>query len=164
MNDQKKVSEIQQQINAQLSEEPSDTDLIMLKGKLQRMQLIRILKTDETAAQKQAEQFWAEWQFALKGKKRTPDLNLTEAMLEETLGNAYFRTGDSAKAEQAWKSSAAKLKELNSNNLSFFAMQRLLALNLGQMDVAGEMESKLNKAGFHDPRMDPAYTQSEAFN
>lgn len=157
IDDQKKAAEIQQQINALLSEEPSDTDLIVLNGKLQRMQLIRILGNDATAALKQAEQSWAEWQNTLKGKKMTPDLKLTEAMLEETLGKIYFSNRDFDNADNAWSSSASKLKAINSRNPSFIAMQRNLARHLDQENEVAMYENMLKSAGYDDPRMDAMY-------
>lgn len=148
-------------VDKMLAEAPSDNDLLVFQSQLRWHQLNSALShgQDDTLLAT-AEGYWSDWKKAVKGKKMTPDLSLAEARLEEILGRIYFNTGQAAKAEEVWRSSAAKLKALNSRNLSFMAMQRLLALNLEQMEVAGEMQSMLHKAGFRDHRMDPAYTQS----
>lgn len=155
------LNRIQVLIDGMLIEAPTDNDLLVFQSQLRWFQLISALSRGESSSiLNSAEIYWNEWKKAVKHKKMTPDLSLTEARLEETLGNIYFQAGYPDKARNVWQSSADKLNALNSRNLSFLAMQRLLALNLQQMDIAVELESVMNKAGFRDPRMDPVYTQT----
>lgn len=155
------LTRIQSLVDKMLIAEPSDTDLLVFQSQLRWFQLISAsLRGEGHELVKTAERYWADWKRAVKGKKMTPDLSLTEARLEETLGNAYYGSGDTARARDAWNSSASKLRTINSRNLSFIAMQAILAHHLNQKEEAMRFEKTLKSAGFKDPRMNSAYWQS----
>lgn len=149
-----------QRCEALLAKEPGDTDLVLLRGRLKRMELIRMYGTgDKLKTRAAADSIWADWISALKGKKLTPDLGLADAMLEEALGSGYSDAGDTDAAKRHWQSAAAKLEAMNSRNLSFIALQRNIARHLGQNREVERFENILASAGYDDSRSDPAYTQ-----
>lgn len=160
---QNELAAILQQSNTMLNAEPSDIDMLYVSARLNLLNLIAMShKDDASTGLAKAMNIWSDWGIALKGKKMNPDLSLTDALLEQQLGNAYSKAGDIQMARQHWQSSAAKLKALNSRNLSYIALQRNLALQLKQYNEMEKYESILNSAGYNDPRMNSAYARSES--
>jgi tetratricopeptide (TPR) repeat protein len=155
---QNELTEALQQSNALLTAEPSDIDVIQVQARLKLLKLIGMSHNEDALTTlSTVKNIWADWESALKGKKMNPDLRLTDAMLEEALGNAYSKAKNIDMAKQHWQSSATKLKTLNSRNLSFIALQRNLSLHLNHENEVEKYDSILNSAGYNDPRMDTAY-------
>ncbi len=160
---QQTFSETLRQCEILLAKEPGDTDLILQHGRLKLMEILRKLDIgDKSQALTAANSIWDDWNAALAGKKLTPDLSLTDAMLEETLGIANFNAGNPDMARRHWQSSAAKLKAIDSRNLSFVALQRDIALHLGQNEEAVRFQNILDSAGYDDHRTSPAFKQSKS--
>jgi hypothetical protein len=79
---------------------------------------------------------------------------MLSAQIEETLGAAVFANGDKAGAERIWNSALAALDAEPKGDLVAVAIRRLLAVDLGQTQLAAELSQRLEKAGFHDPRFE----------
>ena len=144
-----------------LAKEPGDTDLILLSGRLKLMALLTaqgVNSSQQSLAT--ANGFWNEWNHALAEKKLTPDLRLTDAMLEEAVGIAYANAGDPESARRHWQASANKLKAVDSRNLSFIALRRNIALHLGQDGEALQLERILESAGYDDQRTKPGFMRT----
>jgi tetratricopeptide (TPR) repeat protein len=132
-----------------------------------RMRLLRnavLLHGDDVKlALREAGQTWKELQEALQGKTMVKGLVLLEARAAEGLGSAHAAAGDAARAREIWQAAADRLDASPAKGLSLQAMRRLLAIDLGQAVLARDIEARLAGAGYRDPRMDPAYTRSGAF-
>jgi hypothetical protein len=85
------------------------------------------------------------------------DFQLIEARIEEILGRARAATGDASGARETWQAAADRLDAASTSNLSFLAMRRLLAIDLGDAARADEIGARLNAAGYRDPRTEPGY-------
>lgn len=142
----------------------SDKDYIRVRFRVLRLRDTILLHQDDAAAAlRAAEQSWAEWRDAIRGKTMVPEFTLIGAGVAEGLGTAHAAAGNADKAREIWQAEAGRLDALSSANLSLLAVRRLLAIDLGQVALAQDLESRLGKAGYRDPRTDPAYTRSGAF-
>lgn len=155
---------IENKITQLAAKEPKNNDILVFRSRLQSAHIILLIKSgDTTAALTYAERTWHDWQKAIKDKPMTPDLMYSEALLAEATGTARAATGDYAGAHRLWNALAEKLDSRHSRNLSLLAVRRLLAIDLKQPSTADRIETALQAASFHDPRLDPAYTLSGAF-
>jgi tetratricopeptide (TPR) repeat protein len=140
------------------------------KDQLRSVFHIRVLRDvlllhqdDPGAALRAAEQTWMEFQEAIRGKTMVGGLVLLQARAAESLGSAHAAAGDATRAREIWQAEADRLDAMSVRELSLLAVRRLLAIDLGQDTLARDIGARLEKAGFRDPRMDPAYTLSGAF-
>jgi tetratricopeptide (TPR) repeat protein len=159
--DRKSLESVQLKSEKLAGADASNADYSMYLARLQQLRMIDLLaQGDSDAALRLGENSWAQWQTAMKGKSLTYELNLTEAMLEESLGVAYAAAGQRDKAIHHWQHAAEKIDAMQRKNLSMLAVRRLLALDLGQNEQAEKIQKQLLIAGFKDPRMQPEYTLS----
>jgi tetratricopeptide (TPR) repeat protein len=152
-------------IELQLAESPgndsSDKDYIRLKFRVYLLRNVGLLHQHDTeAALRAAEHSWTEWQTTKRGKTMTPEFMLIEATVQESLGKAHDAAGNASRAREIWQVEAARLHATHSGNLSLLAVRRLLAIDLRQTGSAEDIEARLNKAGYRDPRMEPTYAPS----
>lgn len=162
--DSKQLESLLSQFENLTVSDPTSSDNNLLLARTQRLRIIDlIVQNNVSEAVILADQSWGQWRKFTAGKSTTPKINLLTVMLEETVGTAYAAAGQSAKATQHWQHSAASLDAKKQMNLAELAVRRLLAINLGQTEIASEIEQQLLQAGYKDPRMQPAYTLSGSF-
>ncbi len=162
--DRKSLELVQSKFAKLASTDPTSSDYSVNLARVERLRIIDLVaQGDVGAAMHLGQQSWAQWQMAQQGKTPTPELNLTEAMLEESLGTVYAAANQREKAIDYWRHSAEKMDAKKRNSLSELATRRLLAIDLDQTSKVNEIEIELTKAGYKDPRMNPAYTLSGAF-
>ncbi len=89
------------------------------------------------------------------GKSVLTEVKVIAAQVEETLGAATFAGGDKAAATQIWTRTLAGFDKESEDNLGLKAIRRLLAIDLGNADLAAQLAQELDKAGFKDPRFEP---------
>lgn len=77
------------------------------------------------------------------------------AQVEETFGATTFACGDKTAATQIWTQTLAGFDKESEDNLGFKAIRRLLAIDLGNTELAAQLAQELDKAGFKDPRFEP---------
>jgi tetratricopeptide (TPR) repeat protein len=159
-----KLARVESQLGQSAASDFSDKDHLRA---VFRMRLLRdallLHQHDAKAALRAAEQTWNDLQDAMRGKTMVGGLMLLEARAAEGLGSAHAAAGDAPRARAIWQAEADRLDAISSDDLSLLAVRRLLAIDLGQDTLARDIEARLEKAGFRDPRMDPAYTLSGAF-
>ncbi len=144
---------------------PTSSDYNVILARTNRLLIISYLSKGETkTALELAEASWSQWQAAVKTKSSTPELNLVEAMLEESIGNTFAATGQDDKAIAHWKHAAGKLDSASRKTLADLAVRRLLAINLQQHEQIADFEKILIKADYRDPRMNPSNTLSGKFH
>jgi tetratricopeptide (TPR) repeat protein len=162
--DRQSLELAQLQFEKLLETNATNTDYSRYLASVQQLRIIDLIaQGNSDAALRLAEDSWVQWQKAIKGKPLTSELNLTEAMLEESLGVAYAATGQRDTAIDHWRHAAEKIEAMKRKNLSMLAVRRLLALNLGQNEQAEKIQKQLLQAGFKDSRMQPEYTLSGTF-
>ena len=160
----KQLESLLSQFESLTVSDPTNSDNKLNLARAQRLRIIDLIAQNNISeAVTLADQSWAQWQTFAVGKSTTPKINLASVMLEETVGTAYAAARQGAKAKQHWQNSAANLDANKQKNLAELAVRRLLAIDLGETEKAKEIEQQLLQAGFRDPRMDPAYTQSGKF-
>lgn len=88
------------------------------------------------------------------GKSAPAESKVLAAQVEETLGAATLANGDRSAAEQIWTQALAGLGKETGNNLGLKAIQRQLAADLGNAELAAQLSQQLTNAGFDDPRFE----------
>lgn len=145
---------IQQRVVELLADAPGDSALIAFQAHLRWLQLASALgRTQPAELLQSAEGYWHDWQESAKDMKMTPDLQLTGARLAEVLGRIRALNGDIDGARSLWLASDARMQSIDYRDPSFIALQRQLALDLGRLEKAAELDALLLKAGYADPRM-----------
>jgi tetratricopeptide (TPR) repeat protein len=89
------------------------------------------------------------------GKNVPVQLKVAATQIEETLGAATLANGDRSAAVQIWTQALAALDKETGDDLAVKALQRLLAADLGNPELAAQLSQQLAKAGFDDPRFEP---------
>lgn len=92
---------------------------------------------------------------AVAGGTRSPILALSTAQVEYTLGASQKAMGDTKAATQTWTAALKALGPEADDDLQMLAVRRLLAIELGQQEVATRISMRLAQAGFADPRFQP---------
>jgi eukaryotic-like serine/threonine-protein kinase len=98
-----------------------------------------------------------------KKSTKAPQLIVTLAKSSEVLGSALLASHQVEAAELIWNDTATLLDKQAIRVFDFYPVRRQLALDLRQTEKAKEIENELTKAGYSDPRMDPAFTLSGEF-
>ena len=88
------------------------------------------------------------------GKSVPTDLKVIAAQVEETFGATMLAGGDKSAATQVWTLALAGFDKESEDNLGLKATRRLLAIDLGNAELAAQLAQELDKAGFKDPRFD----------
>ena len=99
----------------------------------------------------------------IKETDSTPLLLVHLAKSAEVLGSALMANRQAEAAELVWGEAAALLDRQTIRVFDFHPVRYLLAIDLKQADKAKQIENELTKAGYKDPRMDPAFTLSGSF-
>jgi tetratricopeptide (TPR) repeat protein len=94
------------------------------------------------------------------GKSTPTDLKVIAAQVGETFGAATLASGDKTAATQIWTQTLAGFDKESEDNLGLKAIRRLLAADLGNTEMAAQLEQQLEKAGFKDPRFGPLAARS----
>jgi tetratricopeptide (TPR) repeat protein len=94
-------------------------------------------------------------QKLVAGKNAPAHLHVAAAQVEQTLGAATLANGDRSAAVQIWTQALAGLGTETGDDLAVKALQRLLAADLGNSELAARLSQQLAKAGFDDPRFEP---------
>lgn len=158
------LARVESQLGQSAASDFSDKDYLRSVFHVRVLRSVLLLHQDDAGvALRAAEQTWMELQEAIRGKTMVGGLVLLEARAAESLGSAHAAAGDAARAREIWQAEADRLDGMSVRELSLLAVRRLLAIDLGQDTLARDIEARLEKAGFRDPRMDPAYTLSGAF-
>ncbi len=89
------------------------------------------------------------------GNSAPTDLKVIAAQVAETLGATTFARGDQTAATQIWTQTLAGFDKESEDNLGLKAIRRLLAIDLGNTELAAQLARELDKAGFKDPRFEP---------
>jgi len=142
------LGRIEQRLGSPSERDSSDKDYIRARFRVRQLHDVMLLQgNDAGAALGAAEQTWTEWQAAKRGKAMMPEFMLIDARIEEGLGTAYAATGDLASARAIWQAEAERLDARPSGNLSLLAVRRLLAVDLGDTDLAKGIDARLQAAG-----------------
>jgi tetratricopeptide (TPR) repeat protein len=96
------------------------------------------------------------------GKSMPAELKVIAAQVEETLGAATAANGDNTAAAQIWTQALAGLGNESEGNPGIDAIRRLLAIDLGNTELAAQLTQQLAKTGFNDPRFDPQVLRAKA--
>ena len=99
----------------------------------------------------------------VKKSDPSPQLIVHLAKSAEVLGSALMANHQAETAELIWGEAAALLDKQTVHVFDFYPIRYLLAIDLNQNEKAKDIEIKLNKAGYKDPSMQPAYTLSGTF-
>ena len=94
-------------------------------------------------------------QKLIAGKSAPTDLKVIGAQVAETLGAATLASGEKTAAAQIWTQTLAGFDKESEDNLGLKAIRRLLAIDLGNTELAAQLAQELEKAGFKDPRFAP---------
>jgi tetratricopeptide (TPR) repeat protein len=89
------------------------------------------------------------------GKRMPAELKVIAAQIEETLGAATLASGDKNAAAKIWTQTLAGLEDEVQGSLGIKAIRRLLAIDLGNTELATQLAEQLTKTGFNDPRFAP---------
>jgi hypothetical protein len=89
------------------------------------------------------------------GKRMPAELKVIAAQIEETLGAATLASGDKNAAAKIWTQTLAGLEDEAEGSLGIKAIRRLLAIDLGNTELATQLGEQLTKTGFNDPRFAP---------
>lgn len=98
-----------------------------------------------------------------KNSDPSPQLLVHFAKSAEMLGTTLAANQQAEAAELIWSDTAELLDRQSISVFDFYPVRYLLAVDLKQTEKAGEIEKELIKAGYRDPRMDPAHTLSGTF-
>jgi eukaryotic-like serine/threonine-protein kinase len=157
------LERIQSRLAGSSSADASDKDLIALQFRVRGLHdNVLLHQGDAAAALRAAQQTRLEWQAATEGKAMAGEFSLIAARLEQTLGRALAGAGHVADARATWQAEAARLDAMPTANLSLLAVRRLLAIDLGDLELANDIGARLEAAGYRDPRTDPAHTMPGA--
>lgn len=158
------LQRIESTLTGSTSGDDSDKDYIRLGFRLRNLRDLALLhQGDARAALRAARQTEQDWQKATRGKTMAPEFRLIDATVEAVLGTALAASGEVATARARWQAAADLLDAAPSANLSALAVRRLLAIDLGDSERADEIAAQLEAAGYRDPRTEPAYSLSGAF-
>jgi tetratricopeptide (TPR) repeat protein len=143
-------------LRALADKDPSNKRTLKRIAIVERLEALAALAQDGKAALAlQSAQHAQEIMKNLAAGPHPPtDVRMLSAQIEETLGAAVFANGDKAGAERIWNSALAALDAEPKGDLVAVAIRRLLAVDLGQTQLAAELSQRLEKAGFHDPRFE----------
>jgi tetratricopeptide (TPR) repeat protein len=158
------LARVESRLGQSFTRDFSDKDYLRSVFHIRVLRDVLLLHQDDAgAALRAAEQTWTELQEAMRGKTMVGGLVLLQARAAESLGSAHAAAGNAARAREIWHVEADRLDATSARDLSLLAVRRLLAIDLGQTALAQDIEARLARAGYRDPRMDPAYTRSGAF-
>jgi tetratricopeptide (TPR) repeat protein len=122
-------------------------------GRLQA--LGALAQGDAASALESARRAHEVMQTLVAGKSAPAESKVTAAQVEETLGAATLANGDRSAAGQIWTQALAGLSTGSGDNLALKAIQRQLAADLGNTELAAQLSQQLARAGFDDPRFEP---------
>ncbi len=131
---------------------------------VQRDIALRALQSGNFAKAMQPAKFAHDLMLDLvKKSDPSPQLIVHLAKSAEVLGSALMANHQAEAAELIWGEAAALLDKQTVHVFDFYPIRYLLAIDLNQNEKAKDIEIKLNKAGYKDPSMQPAYTLSGTF-
>lgn len=131
---------------------------------VQRDLALRALQSGNFAKAMQPAKFAHDlMQDLVKKSDPSPQLIVHLAKTAEVFGSALMANHQVETAELIWGEAAALLDKQTVHVFDFYPTRYLLAIDLNQNEKAKDIEIKLNKAGYKDPRMQPAYTLSGTF-
>jgi hypothetical protein len=96
----------------------------------------------------------------IKKSDASPLLLVHLAKSAEVHGSALIANHQAQAAELIWNETANLLDKQSIRVFDFYPVRYLLAIDLKQTEKAKDIEKQLSQAGYKDPRMQPAHTQS----
>lgn len=163
-SNQAELDQLQESTRKLLMLEPSSSMNKIRLASMLRENALRALHAGNAAvAMTSAKSAHALTLDLIKETDLTPMLLVHLAKSAEVLGSALMANRQAEAAEMIWGEAAALLDRQTIRVFDFHPVRYLLAIDLKQTEKAGEIEKELIKAGYRDPRMDPAHTLSGTF-
>jgi tetratricopeptide (TPR) repeat protein len=146
------------------AQDPTNAGVVLDLAQGLRMQALRALATgDNAGALAAAGQAHQRMSVLVAGTDYSAQRLVELARAAEVLGTVRAARGEHAAARATWAEAADLLDRQANRTFEFNPVRRLLAINLGQSAELAALQEVLDRAGYRDPRMDPAHTLTGAF-
>ncbi|WP_374605025.1 TIR domain-containing protein [Arenimonas sp.] len=158
------VGELVQGLQRLAAQDPSNAGAVVDLSHGLRLQALQALAAgDPGAARAAASEAHRRMSALVAGTDYSAQRLAELARVAEVLGTAQAASGEHGTARATWSEAAERLDRQARRTFEFLPVRRLLAINLGQSGQLVALQEGLDQAGYQDPRMEPAYTLTGAF-